>query len=432
MTVVRNSAYKRGGLNKRERHNERKNIDYMNDDICPERAVYNVHYKQCTDGYEQTVDRMIADGAVSTRGLGKDPNIVDELVFDVNTSYFERNGGYEFAKTFYEEVYRMAVKLVGGERYILSAVMHADERNSEVSDKLGRDVYHYHLHVVYVPVVRKEVYFKKNNPNPELAGKLREVITQISHSKKWPKEKKLDENGEIVRTKNGKAVLVNSYSTLQDDFFNHMRAAGYDDLERGVRGSTADHLSVLEFKTQKEKERADAVTAEVEAKQEAAATLDTAIQGKTQAVAELDEQTERKKKQITDLDKKTAYEKQKAVSFADIDKMSETKTMLGDIALSHTNWRKLSGLAKEGIESRSIIANLKKSLADTKNELKKAKEPNSDKGMLDYLKIFRETSDYREAMKRYPQEVKEFLTDIMRRGHPQREVERGLNRGDAL
>ena len=37
---------------------------------------------------------------------------------------------------------------------ILSAVMHADEINRAMTEALGREVYHYHLHVVYVPVVR--------------------------------------------------------------------------------------------------------------------------------------------------------------------------------------------------------------------------------------------------------------------------------------
>jgi predicted nucleic acid-binding Zn-ribbon protein len=240
--VVRNQACRRGGLNKRERHNERKNADYMNGDIIPERAVYNVHFKKPEGGYEQVFDRMVSDGVISTRGLGKDPHIVDELVFDVNTSYFERKGGYEYAVSFFEEAYRCAVEEIGGEQFVLSATMHADERNKALSEELGRDVYHYHLHVVYIPVVEKEIYYRKNNKDPELAGKLKEVITQVSHSKKWPRFK--DEKG-----------WVNSYSLLQDRFFEHMKAAGHTDIERGERGSTAEHLSVLEYKTLKESER---------------------------------------------------------------------------------------------------------------------------------------------------------------------------------
>ena len=77
------------------------------------------------------------------RGLKADAKVFDELVFDVNTAYFEENGGYDFSKKFYEEAYRLAVNEVGGEEYILSAVMHADEKNTALSGQLGRDVYHY-------------------------------------------------------------------------------------------------------------------------------------------------------------------------------------------------------------------------------------------------------------------------------------------------
>ena len=47
---------------------------------------------------------------------------------------------------------------MGGEQYILSAVMHADEINRAMTEALGREVYHYHLHVVYVPVVEKQMW----------------------------------------------------------------------------------------------------------------------------------------------------------------------------------------------------------------------------------------------------------------------------------
>ena len=114
------------------------------------------------------------------------------MVFDVNSDYFERSGGYEYAKQFYEEAFRLAVKEAGGEQYVLSAVMHADERNKALSEQFGRDVFHYHLHVVYIPVVDKEVKWTKHCKDPALAGTVKEVIKQVSHSKKWPKEKKLD------------------------------------------------------------------------------------------------------------------------------------------------------------------------------------------------------------------------------------------------
>ena len=50
----------------------------------------------------------------------------------------------------------------------------------------------------------------------------------------------------------GKLVLKKSYSVLQDDFFN---GNAYTDVERGERGSTEEHLTVTQFKVQREQER---------------------------------------------------------------------------------------------------------------------------------------------------------------------------------
>ena len=44
-TVVRNNAYRRNGIELRERHNERKNESYSNPDIVPERSALNIHFK---------------------------------------------------------------------------------------------------------------------------------------------------------------------------------------------------------------------------------------------------------------------------------------------------------------------------------------------------------------------------------------------------
>ena len=41
-------------------------------------------------------------------------------------------------KRFYAEAYELAKQIAGGEQYVISAVMHADERNREASDRLGK------------------------------------------------------------------------------------------------------------------------------------------------------------------------------------------------------------------------------------------------------------------------------------------------------
>ncbi len=50
-------------------------------------------------------------------------------------------------------------------------------------------------------------------------------------------------------------------------FFQHMRAAGYTDVERGERDSTEEHLTVTQFKVAQEKQRLEAVTAELTQKE---------------------------------------------------------------------------------------------------------------------------------------------------------------------
>ena len=287
-TVVRENGYRRSGIGIRERHNERKNESYSNPDIVPERRELNVHFKQPDASYESILNHMLNEKIVSDRGLRPDAKVFGELVFDVNTRYFDERGGYEFAKAFFAEAYRCAIGIVGGEQYIVSAVMHADERNRGLSDVLSRDVYHYHLHVVYIPVVIKEILWSKRCKDPALRGAVKERIVQISHSKKWKSEPMLDDEGHPIIGPNGKPVLQNSYSILQDMFFDHMERAGYYDLQRGERGSDDVHLSVLQLKTKKEQERLDALSEEREEKEQTLQQLDAKA---TQAEERLDKLT---------------------------------------------------------------------------------------------------------------------------------------------
>ena len=165
-------------------------------------------------------EQMKADNIISTRGLKADAVHFNEMVFDVNSAYFDNHGGYEYARQFYEEAYKSAVEIVGGEQYILSAVMHADEINRAMSEALGKDVFHYHLHVVYVPVVEKQILWSKRCKDEALRGTVKETIMQVSRSKSgcpnllWTK----------MENQFCKSMVSlfseKSYSVLQDDFFS--------------------------------------------------------------------------------------------------------------------------------------------------------------------------------------------------------------------
>ena len=243
-------------------HNERTKESYSNTDIVPERTPMNFHYKSPVGTYEETFDALEQENVISTWGMKPNSTKMCELIFDVNSAYFYNHGGYEFAKQFYADAYQAAIKIVGGEQYIISAVMHADERNRGMSAALGEDVYHYHMHVVYVPVVDKEVRWTKRCKDPSLVGTVKEVKHQVSRTKKWDSKQAIDENGEPMFDAKGKKVLRPSYSVLQDDFYNHMVAAGYTDVQRGERGSSEEHLTVTQFKVEKEQQRLASLQAE--------------------------------------------------------------------------------------------------------------------------------------------------------------------------
>ena len=137
-TSVRNLAVSDKSVGNTQQHNEREKDSYRNPDIIPQRTAWNVHFKKPTASYTGLFAQLEAAGTISTRGLKPDATHYCELVFDVNSAYFDNHGGYEFAKQFYADTYKAAVQIVGGEQYILSAVMHADEINRAMTEALGR------------------------------------------------------------------------------------------------------------------------------------------------------------------------------------------------------------------------------------------------------------------------------------------------------
>ena len=227
-----------------QEHNEREKDRYSNVDIVLERTPLNVHFKAPTNDYVKMFEQMEQDGVISTRGLKPDAVKYGELVFDVNSAYFYNHGGYEFAKQFYADAYRAAVEIVGGEQYILSAVMHADERNRAMSEALGEDVYHYHLHVVYIPVVEKQILWSKRCKDEALRGTVKEVITQVSRSKKWESKPVLDENGNPMLNAKGKKILKSSYSVLPVSYTHLKRYIVHplDQLRHILAGTDDSHI----------------------------------------------------------------------------------------------------------------------------------------------------------------------------------------------
>ena len=368
-SVARVMRRTKESVGKFERHMERKNETYENMNVDLSHTVMNIHFKDCGDlTYNQQLEKMVADSTVSLRGLKADAKVFDEMIFDVNTDYFQKNGGYEFAKRFYEEAYHFAEKLYGRDN-IISAVMHADEVNLFMSDIYGFPVYHYHLHIMALPVVDKEIKWSKRCKNPELVGTVKEVIHQVSHSKKWKSAKALDENGKPLIDKNGKPVYLTSYSVLQDKFFEHMQNAGFSGFERGERGSDAENLTCTQYKLEKDKEH----LADIEEK-----------------IAEADE------KLSTILPVRASTEI--------IDNMGK-KTLTGKIQMSAEDYGYISNLAKECLVNRRTVQ-IYESTNRALSEKVKALQA-------ELTEIKEKCKPYLEALKLAPQKVKEFINGIL-------------------
>ena len=398
-TSVRNLAVSDKAVGNTQQHNEREKDSYRNPDIIPQRAAWNVHFKKPTASYTDLFSQLEAAGTISTRGMKPDATHYCELVFDVNSAYFDNHGGYEFAKQFYADAYKAAVQIVGGEQYILSAVMHADEINRAMSEALGQDVYHYHLHVVYVPVVEKQILWSKRCKDKALVGTVKETIMQVSRSKKWLSQPALDEAGNPVLQKNGKPVLKKSYSILQDDFYQHMRAAGYTDVERGERGSTEEHLTVTQFKVAQEQQRLEDVTAQIAQTEQALDTAQAAV--------------EKKQKELQSLQKQTKEQRTAALTVQEIRSMGK-KTITGNITLTPSECSTLKDYAVNGILAKAENSRLEDSLQQAQKSAavwKQRYEKIYDK----YQELKKEVQPYLDAVKLAPEKVRAFLDAILTR-----------------
>ncbi len=245
---------------------------------------------------------------------------------------------------------------------IISAVMHADEINTALTEEYGKPIYHYHLHVVALPVVRKEVKWTKKCKDKSLIGTTKEVINQVSHSNKWKSDKATDSQGNPLYNKKGKAVLIKSYSLLQDRFFQYMSDSGYKDFIRGVKGSSQEHLSDLQYKIKKDTERLESITNKVEEKE-------------------------------SSYNSYMKYDKQ----IEDISSLGKQKRFSKKIELEQEDYENLTQYAKKGIVADKEIYELNSRIDNLRNAVDKWKSLYDD--------MVEKTKDYFHAIELAPQKV---------------------------
>ena len=216
--IIRNANHKMNAIPLLERHNERRNKNYSNKDIDLSRSSENFHLKKIEAAtYQQEFERIRQrhnlKGNLRLTGE-KQSNVMCEFVITSDKEFFERLGT-ERTRKFFEDAYKF-VTAKAGEDFVVSAVVHLDEATP-------------HMHVTYIPVINGKD--RKGNP-----------CKRINCSEFWKGR--------------------DSYSRLQDEYYDFITARGYD-LERGVKGSTAEHLSVAEFKLKKTEEQLAEIAAQI-------------------------------------------------------------------------------------------------------------------------------------------------------------------------
>ena len=216
--IIRNANHKMNSVPLLERHNERRNKNYSNKDIDLSRSSENFHVKKIEAAtYQQEFERIRQKhnlkGNLRLTGK-KQSNVMCEFVITSDKDFFERLGS-ERTKQFFADAYKFVTAKVG-EDFVVSAVVHLDEATP-------------HMHVTYIPVINGKD--RKGNP-----------CKRINCSEFWKGR--------------------DSYSRLQDEYYDFITARGYD-LERGIKGSTAEHLSVAEFKLKKTEEQFAEIAAQI-------------------------------------------------------------------------------------------------------------------------------------------------------------------------
>lgn len=218
----------------------------------------------------------------------------------------------------------------------------------------------------------------KRCKDPELVGKVKEVIHQVSHSKKWKSEKALDENGNPILNSKGKQVYHASYSILQDKFYEHMQEAGFNGFSRGERGSTAENLASLEFKIKKDREKLS--------------NLQEKIAAET----------------VRYNDNHNAF-----MTFNEIDN-SGKKSFTGKYTVSADDYEKLTTLAKQ---SYSAVFEAKKLQEENRYLTRQIWSLQSEVSRLKtaLYELTEKCRPYLEALKAAPKAVKEFIDGILER-----------------
>ena len=166
-----------------------------------------------------------------------------------------------------------------------------------------------------------------------------------------------------------------SYSILQDELFHYMTEQGFKGFQRGEYGSTAEHLTSLQYQIKQDKERLEKLQKRIQKEQ-------------------------------------VKYEPARHISktLNEIDSMGQ-KTITGKMAISKEDYSQLTALAKEGITSRAEINELEQSANyyrqkyfDSANALERMKTK--------YNELKEKCKPFLEALEHFPEVAKLFTEKV--------------------
>ena len=201
--IIRNANYKRDNLPELYKHNERKNTNYSNKDINKNNSINNYSIKQCNTTYSKVIKQLINENDLKCR-ITSYTNLVCEFIITSDKEFFETIGEEE-TKRYFQTAYNFVANYNNlGEDFIVSAKVHMDESTP-------------HLHLVFVPVVRK------------LENKSGKTVNKIACSEFWK--------------------VKDSYRQLQNAFYDYMVSHNFE-LERGLpkEETGREHLDLKEYK----------------------------------------------------------------------------------------------------------------------------------------------------------------------------------------
>lgn len=197
--VCHAEKYKKGSVPSLERHNERKNRNYSNEEIDPSRTQlnYDLIQREADSYYHSVMNLINARENPSGKKLRKDAVVLCEFIISSSNEFFEVLSSEE-QRRFFEEASRYLEDFFGKEHCIYATV-HYDEHTP-------------HMHFGFVPLT----------PENRLCAK--EVIDR--------------------------SVLLR----LQNEMPQILQKKGFQ-IERGEAGSAAIHKSVKKYKADMEKEK---------------------------------------------------------------------------------------------------------------------------------------------------------------------------------